>query len=197
MSQSPSTQFTRLLAEVARGERDPADVMLPRVYEELRKLARFHMAKERSDHTLDATGLVHEAYLRLIGGMEPAWSDRAHFYAAAAEAMRRILIEHARKRGRVKRGGGRAREALNLLDLASSNLSEDILALDEAIRRLREEDSRCASVVELRFFAGLSVSETAQALSLSPRTVMREWSFARAWLFEKLSPGEESCGQDG
>jgi RNA polymerase sigma factor (TIGR02999 family) len=157
------------------------------VYDELRALARSHLRRERPDHSLQATALVHEVYLRLHGGADQSvWNDRHHFFVAAAEAMRRILIEHARARGRQKRGGGRAAIDLESADLATEHDLDTVLALDDAIRRLGEQDPRAASVVKLRFFAGLSVEETAEATGLSVRTVKREWAYARAWLFDAL-----------
>jgi RNA polymerase sigma factor (TIGR02999 family) len=161
--------------------------LLPLVYGELRTLARAQLRNERPDHTLEPTALVHEAYLRLIGAAAPPWSDRQHFFRAAAEAMRRILIEHARKRGRVKRGGpGRLRVDLSGVNLASADDADSLLALDDAFRRLEQQDPEAADVVRLRFFAGLSVAETAQATGRSERTVKREWAFARAWLYDAL-----------
>jgi RNA polymerase sigma factor (TIGR02999 family) len=185
--------LTRLLRRSESGQ--PADVaeLLPLVYEQLRAIACARMAGERRDHTLQATALVHEAYLRLFknDGDGALWSSRAHFFAAAAEAMRRILIEHARSRGRVKRGGdgrGRAarRQPINLLDLASENDPDEILMLDEAIQRLEREDPDAAQVVRLRFFAGLSIDDTARVLGVSPSTVDREWAYARAKLHRMM-----------
>jgi RNA polymerase sigma factor (TIGR02999 family) len=153
------------------------------------------MAQERAGHTLQATALVHEAYLRLVGGGEPQWSGRAHFYTAAAEAMRRILIEHARARGRMKRGGDShgspaRRVPLCVVDLAAELDSDAILSLDEAVRRLEMQDTELAWVVRLRFYAGLDVETTAAALGLSPATVKRRWAFARALLFQELGDQE-------
>ena len=180
-------RVTQILAGM-RGESRQAAMerLLPFVYDELRALARAQLRHERPDHTLQATALVHEAYLRLLGGTQPPWSDRQHFFRAAAEAMRRILIEHARKRSRVKRGGKRVRVELTGVDLASDQDLDQILALDDAFRRLEEQDPEAADVVRLRFFAGLSVEETARATGLSERTVKREWAFARAWLYDAL-----------
>jgi RNA polymerase sigma factor (TIGR02999 family) len=163
-----------------------AEELLPIVYEQLRQLARHRMSLESGTHTLQATALVHEAYLRLSGG-SLRFNSRAHFFRMAAEAMRRILIEHARASGRVKRGGGVKPLPINVLDLAAVPEPEQILAFDEAIERLEKETPSAGAVVRLRFFAGLSVDETAEALGLSPRTVDREWKYARAWLFRMLS----------
>ena len=178
---------TQILAAM-RGEsrKDVMERLVPVVYDELRALARAQLRHERPDHSLQATALVHEAYLRLLGGNQPPWNDRSHFFRAAAEAMRRILIEHARKRGRIKRGGKRVRVELSSVDLASEQDLDEILALDDAFQRLEEQDSKAADVVRLRFFAGLSVEETAKAMDLSERTVKREWAFARAWLYDAL-----------
>lgn len=161
--------------------------LVPVVYDELRAIARAQLRNERPDHSLQATALVHEAYLRLARDGRAPWTDRRLFFAAAAEAMRRILIEHARSRGRVKRGGAPVRVELSSVDLARDDDLDQVLALDEAFRRLEEQDRQAADVVRLRFFAGLSVEETATALQLSERTVKREWAFARAWLYAALS----------
>ncbi len=184
------SEVTRILIAIEGGDSRAAAKLLPLVYEQLRAIARQRMAQERAGHTLQATALVHEAYLRLVGGQQVPWMNRAHFYLAAAEAMRRILIEHARKRDRVKRGGDRRRVPVSVADLAAEQDSEEILAVDEAVRRLEETDAQAAKVVQLRFFAGLSVDETARALDLSPRTIAREWAYARAWLHNALQ-GEE------
>jgi RNA polymerase sigma factor (TIGR02999 family) len=160
--------------------------LLPAVYAELRAAARAQLRHERPDHTLQATALVHEAYLRLLGAASPTWNDRQHFFRAAAEAMRRILVEHARSRARLKRGGNPIRVSLTDVDSAAENDPAEILALDAAMRRLEEEDPTAADIVRLRFFTGLSVEETADMLDLSERTVKREWAFARAWLYEEL-----------
>ena len=185
------SEFTQILAGLRGADRQAAlERLLPLVYDELRALARVHLRSERPDHTLQATALVHEAYLRLLGGQHLPWNDRAHFFRAAAEAMRRILIEHARKRGRVKRGGDRVRVRISGVHLGVEQDPDEILALDEVIQRLDEQDPRTADVVRLRFFAGLSVEETAKALDVSARTVKREWSFARAWLYRALGETE-------
>lgn len=163
-----------------------AGELFPLVYDQLRDLARRRMNDEKADHTLQATALVHEAYLRLAGSGQACWSNRTQFFFAAAEAMRRILIDHARARGQLKRGGGRQRLPMNVLDLAAEPQIPQILALDEAISRLEEMSPTVAAVVRLRFYGGLSVEETAEALGISPRTVKREWTYARARLSREL-----------
>src|SRR5262249_48900097 len=180
------SQATRLLDAMAQGDPRAAAELLPLVYDELRKLAAHRMKAERADHTLQATGLVHEAYLRLVGNGELDWANRAHFFHAAAEAMRRILIEHARAKGGPKRGGGRKKLPLDVVDLATEADPDQILALDEALSRLEQKDADAARVLRLRFYAGLSVEETAKAVGASPRTVKRDWSYARAFLIREL-----------
>ena len=189
MQDSASFRVTRLLQE--GGDR-AASELLPLVYDQLRSIAQQRMQDERTGHTLQATALVHEAYLRLVGDRELQWNSRAHFFVAAAEAMRRILIEHARARGRVKRGGdGQGRPAnrvpLSIVDLAADESSDEILVLEEAFCRLEKEDPEAAQVVRLRLYAGLSVDETAAALGISPSGVDREWAYARAWLHKAIS----------
>jgi RNA polymerase sigma factor (TIGR02999 family) len=166
--------------------RQPASDLLPQVYKQLRDLARHRIRQENPAHTLQATALVHEAYLRVANG--DGFANRAHFFKAAAEAMRRILVDHARAKATDKRGGGRRAVELtsNVLDLAAVPDSEQILALDDAIARLEGQSPVAAAVVRLRFYAGLSVDETAETLDVSPRSVNREWTFARAWLFREL-----------
>ena len=182
---------TRLLVRAAGGDPRAADELLPLVYDELRKIAARRMQGERAGHTLQATALVHEAYARLVSNQELEWDGRGHFFVAAAEAMRRILVEHARARNRLKRGGpGRSRANLDiadLADLAQTENSADVIALDEALRRLEAQRPRVAAVVQLRFFAGLAVDETARVLGISARTVDLDWAFARAWLYQELS----------
>jgi RNA polymerase sigma factor (TIGR02999 family) len=178
------SDVTRILTAIEQGDRQAADRLLPLVYDELRKLAAARMAAENPGHTLDATALVHEAYLRLVGDQH--FDDRGHFFAAAAEAMRRILVNHARDRKRLKRAGGRRR--LELLDRIGS-VAEDpdlVLSLDELLIRLGEEDAVAARVAQLHLFAGLSVDETGEALGLSRAMAYRNWKYARAWLREAL-----------
>jgi RNA polymerase sigma factor (TIGR02999 family) len=169
------------------GMEDAAEGALSRVYDQLRAIAHRQMAAEHPGHTLTATALVHEAYLRLAREREIASDGKAHFYHLAAEAMRRLLVDHARVRGRVKRGGNRARVPLSVVDLAEEHDEGEVLALDDAVRRLEGVDAGAAEVVRLRFFAGLSVEQVAEALGISERTVKRDWAFARAWLHQALA----------
>lgn len=188
MASSRPGEVTRILSLPEGMDRAEAlNRLLPVVYDELRAIARARLRGERPGHTLQTTSLVHEAYLRLVGGDAPPWSGRAHFFHAAAEAMRRILIEHARSRSRLKRGGDRVRVDLEEAPGAEGPDPDEVLAVDQAIRRLEEVDDRAADVVRLRYFAGLSVEETAKALDLSERTVMREWAYAKAWLKDALT----------
>jgi RNA polymerase sigma factor (TIGR02999 family) len=185
MTRGEHEQVTELLREA--GMHDAArERLLTLVYDSLRRIAQERMKGERVGHTLEATALVHEAFLRLVGEERSGWESRGEFYGAAAQAMRRILIDHARKRRAEKRGGGRGRVPLSVVDLAAESDPEQVLALDEALRGLEQSDPRAASVVRLRFFAGLDVAETARVLGLSERTVMRDWAYARAVLFEQI-----------
>jgi len=181
---------TRLLDAAAGGDPKAAAELLPLVYAELRQLAAARLADEKPGQTLQATALVHEAYLRLVGGEQPRdWNGRGHFFAAAAEAMRRILINRARDRHRLKRGGGRNRVDLDALaDLATAP-DADLLDLDDALDRLAASHPQAAELVKLRFFAGFPLHESAAALGIPPRTADRLWAFARAWLFDALSSG--------
>jgi RNA polymerase sigma factor (TIGR02999 family) len=170
---------------------EASDVLFEDVYSELRSIARQRLAAERPDHTLQATALVHETYLRLMKRPGSGALDKGAFYAAAAQAMRRILIEHARRRGRAKRGGNWQRVPLDGLNLAEHADSGRIAALDDAIQRLEKLDPRAAEVVRLRYYVGLSLDETAQALDVARRTVARDWEYSRAWLFKVLEESEE------
>jgi RNA polymerase sigma factor (TIGR02999 family) len=163
------------------------------VYEDLRKLAAAKLAHEKPGQTLQATGLVHEAYIRLVDVEKTQhWNSRGHFFGAAAEAMRRILLNRARDKGRLKRGGQRHKVDLEKVDLAVDAPYEELLALDESIERLAEENRECANVVKLRFFAGLSIDDAAAALGISASTAKRHWAYARAWLFDALRPDDRS-----
>jgi len=187
MSDRSPSEITRLLAAVADGNDEAKGDLWPLVYAELRRLARSQMAREKPGQTLQPTALVHEAYLRLTGGGEVAWDSRGHFFSAAAEAMRRILIDRARKRQAVKHGGGKRRVTLEDLDVASEPLPDELLALDDALSRLEEQDRERAQVVKLRFFAGLTEKETAQAMGISQRSAGRLWAGARAWLYKEMA----------
>jgi RNA polymerase sigma factor (TIGR02999 family) len=177
-------EVTRILEAAAAGDARAASELLPLVYDELRKLAAAKMVSERPDHTLDATALVHEAYLRLVGDQQ--FENRGHFFAAAAEAMRRILVDGARKKGSLKRGGAQQRQRLSDIDLADPVTDERILALDEALCQFTTVDPQAAELVKLRYFAGLTSEQAAAALGLSLRSAERTWAYARAWLHKKL-----------
>lgn len=181
---------TRLLGEIDRGDSRAADELLPIVYEELRGLAAWRMAQERPGQTLQPTALVHEAYLRLVqGGDQRQWQGRNHFFAAAAEAMRRILVESARRKASLKRGGEYNRVDWTEVKLAVETESDQLLALNEALTRLEEKDKQAAELVKLRFFAGFSGKDAAEALGIPERSATRLWSYARAWLYKELEEG--------
>jgi RNA polymerase sigma factor (TIGR02999 family) len=188
-----STETLSLLQNAASGSASAAGKLLPLVYDELRRVAQRQINSERRDHTLQATALVHEAYLRLVGPREVPWQNKAHFFAAAAEAMRRILIDHARAKGAAMRGGPDARRAaIDLTSLPNPDSDREaagFLILDEAISRLESADPESAAVVRLRYFAGLTIEETAETLGISPATVKRAWVFARGWLKDAIESG--------
>jgi RNA polymerase sigma factor (TIGR02999 family) len=182
---------TEVLTAIGRGDPRAAGQLLPLVYDELRKLAAAKLALERPGQTLQATALVHEAYLRLVGeGEGPRWDGRGHFFAAAAEAMRRLLVEDARRKKRQKHGGGRQRVELEAAESLAQAPSEDLLALDEALTRLTAHDPVKAEVVKLRFFAGLTMPEVARSLGLSLATAERYWTYARTWLYAELADAD-------
>jgi RNA polymerase sigma factor (TIGR02999 family) len=184
------SDVTRLLDAAAAGDPRAAADLLPLVYDELRRLAAGHLARERSGHTLQATALVHEAYIRLVGGdPDRHWDSRGHFFAAAAEAMRRILVEAARRKRTEKRGGGRDRIDLEQIDVTLPEPDDELLALDEALTRLAAERPAVAELVKLRFYAGLTTDDAARALGISPATAYRRWAFAQAWLVRAMSDG--------
>ena len=174
------------VTQLLRDGDDRREELLPLVYDELQVIARHRMARERANHTLQATVLVHEAYMKLVGQEQMDWRSRKHFYGAAAEAMRRILIDHARKVKSLKRGGDRQRVTLGAPEAPVDLEPDQLLALDESLNRLEAEDAQAAAVTRLRFFSGLSVEETAKALEISERSVHRKWTYARARLFELL-----------
>jgi len=191
-SPTPS-DVTRILTDASSSDQDRAAKLLPLVYEELRALARARLAMERPGQTIQATALVHEAYLRLIGKEDPGWNGRAHFFGAAAKAMRRILVDQARSRGRLKRGGDRARVELDedhaVIDehaAAIESPTDDVVAMDAAVQKLETVDARKAQIVSLRYFAGFTAQETADVLGVSLGTIEREWRFIKAWLREEL-----------
>jgi len=187
-----ATDVTRILAAIQQGDPCAAQQLLPLVYEELRKLAARKMAHEQPGQTLQATALVHEAYLRLVDGeQEQRWDSRRHFFAAAAEAMRRILIENARRKGGPKQGGDRKRVDLNELCLAAEADADDLLALDDALTRLAAVAPEKADLVKLRFFAGMTIPEAAAALRISQATAERHWNYARVWLYSELDDEPE------
>jgi RNA polymerase sigma-70 factor (ECF subfamily) len=189
MSKSPG-EVTLLLAEVKLGNKDAFARLMPLVYKELHRLAGQYLRDERIGHTLQPTALVHEAYLRLVGQDRADWQNRAQFIGVAAQLMRRILVDYARERAAAKRGGGAVRIDNEGFDLvATSQPSEEVLAVDEAIGRLSDFDPQQARIVELRYFGGLSVEETAEAMEISPRTVKRDWTMAKAWLATQLASG--------
>lgn len=187
MSSDRRGDVTRLLSEVTDGNHASASVLMPLVYDELRRLAASALMRERKGHTLQPTALVHEAFLRLVDQRNVAWESRAHFLAIASQAMRRILVDHARRRHAVKRGSGQTVIALEELASEPAKSVADLLALDIALDRLTAKDTRMARIVELRFFGGLSVDESATVLQTSARTVKRDWQVARAWLRREMA----------
>ena len=191
MPPSPTAhEVTLLLVRWSEGDRRALDELMPLVYTELRRLAAHYMRGERPGHTLQTSALVNEAYLRLAGHEDIQWQDRAHFFAIAAQAMRRILVDHARRRGGQKRGGDAHKVALDEALVVSSERAAEVVALDDALARLAEIAPRKSQLVELRFFGGLSIEETAEVLKVSPGTVMRDWTFAKAWLRREMTGGE-------
>ena len=185
------SEVTLILAAVERGDPHAAEQLLPLVYDELRKLAAQRLAEEQSGQTLQPTALVHEAYRRLVGGGQPQdWNGRGHFFAAAAEAMRRILVEAARRKRGLRHGGGLTRQDFDAIDLAAPEWPEDLVALDDALTRLSQTDKAAADLVHLRFFAGLPIPEAARVLGISPRTADRHWTYARAWLHQAVQGAE-------
>ncbi len=188
MQTSPG-EITQLRGRAQRGDREAEARLIPLVYGELRRLAAHYMRQERPDHTLQPTALVHEAYLRLVEQKGVNYQNRAHFFGVAAQLMRRILVDHARNRQAAKRGGVQQRVELEDALLATTRKSTDLLALDEALGRLAERDPRQGRIVELRFFGGMTVEETAEILAISPKTVKRDWNVARAWLHAEIGKG--------
>jgi len=184
------TDVTRILNAIEQGDAKAADELLPLVYEELRLLAARKMAQELPGQTLQATALVHEAYIRLVGNETQKWENRHHFFTAAAEAMRRILVENARRKKRLKRGGDRQRVDLDDATLSIEAPSDDVVALDESLTKLAEENGAIADVVKLRYFAGLSLEQISEIVGISRRTVSSYWAYARAWLYREMAGGD-------
>ena len=190
MTPSPGT-ITRLLVDWRDGDQTALDRLVPLVYRELRRLAGYYMRRQRADHTLQTSALINEAYLRLIDHKNMRWENRAHFYAVAAQAMRRILVDHARSRGYAKRGGGALKVSFDEAVIGAEERGAELIALDDALQDLAELDPRKSQVVELRYFGGLSVDETAEVIGVSPVTVMREWRSAKGWLLKAISKREQ------
>jgi len=182
-----SRQVTQLLIRWRGGDRDALDALVPLVYDELRSVARHYLQRERRDHTLQTTALVHEAYIRLVGQHLPQWQNRAHFFAVAAHLMRQILVDHARSRSAAKRGSTPYKITLDRALLALQQTDVDVVMLDDALKELAELDARQSRIVELRFFAGLTIEDTSEVLGISAATVSREWTTARAWLHREMS----------
>ncbi len=185
------SDVTRVLSAVERGDTSAADELLVLVYQELRRLASQKLAQEKPGQTLQATALVHEAFIRLVGDESVKWDSRTHFFAAAAEGMRRILVEAARRKGRLKHGGGRERRELQEADAVVIPSSVDLIALDAALDKLAQKDSTMAQLVQLRFFTGLTVEEAGKMLGISRATADRRWAYARAWLYKEIGPEEK------
>jgi RNA polymerase sigma factor (TIGR02999 family) len=184
------SEVTRILMAVEQGDSRALDQLLPAVYRELRQLAAQKLSHEKPGQTLQATALVHEAYLRLVGVEGQSWKSKTHFFATAAEAMRRILIENARRKHRLKRGGQRQRIDLEEGELTVDEPSQDLLAVDEALTKLAQADKEKAELVKLRYFAGLTIEQAAEVLGISPTTAKREWMYARAWLYRCITSGQ-------
>ena len=190
------TDITRILTAIDQGDAQAANKLLPLVYDELRRLAAQRLSHEKPGQTLQATALVHEAYLRLVGAEDQHWQSRGHFFAAAAEAMRRILVESARRKQQISRGGGRKRLDLDDAELAVDPPSDDLIALNEALDKLAAEDERIAGLVKLRYFAGLSIEQAGDALGIPHRTAYRNWAYARSWLSLEITKGDETPQRD-
>lgn len=187
------SDVTRILDDIQAGDSHAAEQLLPVVYDELRKLATARLGNEPAGQTLEATALVHEAFLRLVeGGHHQKWNSRGHFFGAAAEAMRRILVENARRKQRIKHGGEHERQELDEAEIAAPEIKHDLMALDDALTALESDDPAKAELVKLRFFAGLTIQQAAEALGISTSTADRQWAYARAWLFRRL--GENHSG---
>ena len=186
MPSETTSEITQVLQAIRSGDGRASEELLPLVYNELRRLAAARMAEEAAGQTLQATALVHEAWLRMVGDGDRTWQNRAHFFGAAAEAMRRILVENARRKSRLKRGGGQIRLDIEELDLVATTPDDKILLMDEALEQLQAEDAEKARIVVLKFFGGLTNQEVAESLGVTERTVERQWAYAKAWLFQRI-----------
>ena len=186
------SDVTRILSQIESGDAAAADELLPLVYDELRRLASVRLGNENPGQTLQATALVHEAYIRLVG-TDKQWTSSRHFFAAAAEAMRRILVDRARSKKSAKRGGGKSKFDLLDADCVINPPDDDLLALDEALSKLSETEPEMGELVKLRYFTGLTMDETAKALGISPKTVQRHWAYARAWLLREIGRGDDAA----
>lgn len=195
-SSSPRQQVTEILVDWSKGNREAAANLMPLVYDELRRIARGYLQRERSDHTLQATGLVHEAYLRLVDQTVATWQNRAHFFGVAAQVMRRILVDHARRVRSEKRGGSWDKVEFKEELLISPGRHVDLIALDESLQNLAKLNARQSQVVELRFFGGLTMEEVGEVLDISSRTVKREWRIAKAWLRREIAGEMESASAE-
>ena len=195
MDQAPR-DVTRLLQDWSEGDEGAAERLMPLVYDELRRLARVYLRRERPDHTLQPTALVNEAYLKLVDQRRVNWQNRHHFYGIAAQMMRRVLVDHAREQAAEKRGGARRKVSLDEADIPTGERAADLVALDEALRKLAEVFPRKARVVELRFFGGFSVEETAGVIGVSDKTVMREWESAKLWLYREMDSDGAVAGEE-
>jgi RNA polymerase sigma-70 factor, ECF subfamily len=182
-----AAEVTQLLSDWNNGDREAFDRLMPLVYDELRRMARRYMARESPDHTLQTTALINEAYLKLVGQQEKHWQNRAHFFGFAAQAMRHILVDHARAHRQVERGGGAPEVPLDEAMTISSERAAELVALDDALKDLARLDARKSQIVELRYFAGLSIEETGDLLNISPVTVRRDWALAKGWLYREMS----------
>ncbi len=197
MSKSSPPDVTGLLLSWSDGDREAPAKLMPLVYDELRRLARDHLRRERPDHTLQPTALVNEVYMRLVDQRQVSWQTRAQFFGLAAQLMRHVLVDHARTRAAAKRGGLAHKLSLDEACMAPEEVAAELVALDEALVRLAAVDERKSRVVEMRFFGGLSVEETAEALGVSDKTVMRDWRVAKMWLHRELSGDVEDGGEPG
>ncbi len=192
MTSNQTSQITQILEEIKAGDRSAFEKLVPLVYDELRELAASHLKRERKNHTLQPTALVHETYMKLLDQSRVDWQGRTHFFAVGAQAMRRILVDHARQHRAAKRGGGRQLIALDEKLLPGARRNEDLLAVDDAMAKLAQLDPQQARMVELRFFGGLTMAEVAEVLGMSKRSVEREWTMVRAWLRRELGDDETS-----